>query len=82
MPVLDQQEMIDDYLKELEKIIDVRENLEGQIEKIKETISTVKDENKREQLDNRINELEAEIQKINVRGQAYILRIDQLNGVR
>ena len=82
MPVLDQQEMINDYLKEIEKVIDVRENLEGQIENIKETISTVNDENKREQLDNRINELEAEIQKINVRGQAHILRIDQLNGVR
>ena len=82
MVMPEQQKLINDYVRDLAKVVDVRENLEGQLEEARKEITMTGDETKIAQLSNRIVELQTEIDNINALGRSYIEKIEKISGVK
>jgi len=78
--------VVKDYLAELEKIIVVRDHIRKSLIKALEIVARTKTDygtnDKYRQATQRAKELELELSTITTKGQRYMYKIDQLNGVR
>jgi uncharacterized protein Yka (UPF0111/DUF47 family) len=78
--------LIEDNLKELNKIVIVKEEIQAQLvgalENLAQTRTDYGTNQEYRQANQKVKELELQLDLINSRGQRYIFKIDQLNGVR
>ena len=74
--------IIKEYMEELTKITDVREQVRKQLAETWDRCLKTEDEEERQVLTIAAKNLEQQVNAITAKGEMYILKIDQLNGVR
>jgi vacuolar-type H+-ATPase subunit I/STV1 len=78
--------VVKEYLGELKKITAVKEQIRGQLIKALENLAETRTDDgpneEYQRANQRVKELELELSTITSKGQRYMYKIDQLNGVR
>lgn len=74
--------IVKEYLGELKKITEVREQLRLQLAKTWELAQKTNNDVERQNLTKTARDLEQQVSTITSKGELYMLKIDQLNGVR
>lgn len=76
------QEVIKEYVAELNKITELREGVQKKLVETRELMLTTGFEHERKRFYSDTCRMELELSELQRRGQRYIFKIDQLNGVR
>lgn len=74
--------VVKEHLKELKRITEVREQLRLQLAKTWELAQKTNNDVERQNLTKTARDLEQQVSTITSKGELYMLKIDQLNGVR
>lgn len=74
--------IVKEHLGELKKITEVREQLRLQLAKTWELAQKTNNDVERQNLTKTARDLEQQVSTITSKGELYMLKIDQLNGVR
>lgn len=74
--------VVKEHLKELKRITEVREQLRVQLAKTWELAQKTNNDVERQNLTKTARDLEQQVSTITSKGELYMLKIDQLNGVR
>lgn len=74
--------VVKEHLKELKRITEVREQLRLQLAKTWELAQKTNNDVERQNLTKTAKDLEQQVSTITSKGELYMLKIDQLNGVR
>ena len=74
--------IVKEYINELAKITDARETLRTKLAETWETIYETEDDKQRYALTKTANDLEQQVNALTAKGERYMRKVDQLNGVR
>lgn len=74
--------IVKEYLEELVKITEVREQMRSRLADTWAKARKTDDDQERRQLTKTARDLEQQVSVVTSKGELYMLKIDQLNGVR
>lgn len=74
--------VVKDYLVELQKITEAREELRNRMVDLYERSYKTNDDEERRMLVKSAKDVEQQVSALTTKGNHYILKVDQLNGVR
>lgn len=74
--------VVKEYLEELVKITEVREQMRSRLADTWARARKTDDDQERRQLTKTARDLEQQVSVVTSKGELYMLKIDQLNGVR
>lgn len=74
--------VVKDYIKELDVVTTTRESLRNRMVDLYEQSYKTQDDDERRALVMAANDVERQVSALTVKGNNYMLKIDQLNGVR
>jgi len=74
--------VVKEYVSELKKINETRDHLRSQMVGAFNSAAEAVDDDERKVAAQRVKDLESELSTLNSKGERYIRKIDELNGVR